>query len=219
MNKISILIYEDDTQYREGLSWLLKSEPRFEVLGAFSNADQIVEDMKRFQPQVVLTDLFMPPGISGIEAIRQVRETNSAVLFLVLTALEDDETIFDAIQVGANGYLVKSKATNDLIDSIFMLAAGGAPMSPGVAARILKFVKEKHRKSTLDFEVNLTKREQEILESLTKGNSHKLIAAELKIELLTVRNHLRHIYEKLRVHSATEAISIALRYGLVSKIE
>jgi DNA-binding NarL/FixJ family response regulator len=215
MEKVPVIIYEDEAPYREGLCWLLAADPQIEVKGAFSNADNILEDVKTHKPKIILTDLNMPPGINGIEAIRLIRENGLDTLVVVLTAFEDDETIFDAIQVGANGYLVKSNAANDLIDSLMMVLEGGAPMSPRVAARVLNFVKNQPSNRQPAYVIQLTIREKEILKSLTEGNSHKMIAAEYDIALLTVRNHLRHIYEKLRVHSATEAVAIALKYRLV----
>jgi DNA-binding NarL/FixJ family response regulator len=215
MKKISISIYEDDSHYQEGLKWLLATDDRFEVVGMHSIANNILADLERLIPDIIVIDLHMPPGISGIEAIRIIRQSGYKIPALVLTGLDDDDSIIDAIQVGANGYLVKTKAGGELIDAIFMVLNGGAPMSPNIATKVLAFIQEKSKKRQPEFEANLTKREKEILQSLTQGNSHKMIAASLNIEILTVRNHLRHIYEKLRVHSGTEAVAIALKYGLV----
>jgi DNA-binding NarL/FixJ family response regulator len=219
MEKQQILIYEDDKQYREGLVWLIASDIRLEVVGVFPNADNIKSDVTALKPDIVLVDLHMPPGITGIEAIRQVRQNGSSLPILVLTGLDDEDIVIDAIQVGANGYIVKTRPIKELLEAIFIVLEGGAPMSPNVAVKVLDFIKTNHNKNKIDLVVNLTKRENEILYYLTQGKSHKMIASILNIEVITVRNHLRHIYEKLQVHSATEAVSIALKHGLVMDVK
>lgn len=212
MLKIPIAIFEDDPQFREGLSWLLATEPRFVLTGRFAGAENLLEDLRAVQPQIVLMDVMMPPGPNGLEALLQIRQAFPEIQVIMLTGNEDEEVIFGAIRGGASGYLLKEKAASELIEAIFSVAEGGSPMTPRVAKKVLAFfqVPPKSIEPT-----NLTPRETEILRSLTKGHSHKMIAAELHIAIDTVRNHLRKIYEKLQVHSMTEAVAKALGDRLI----
>lgn len=217
MEKIKVAIFEDDPQFREGLVWLLATEPRFELVGKFSDAERVVEKVAAVRPQVVLMDVLMPPGRDGIAAAGLIRERFPEIQVVMLTGLEDEEVIFRAIRAGANGYLLKSRAAVELFDALTTVVEGGSPMTPRVAARVLSFCREKlpAKTAAANPKPDFTTREMEVLRSLTQGNSYKMIAAEHHIALDTVRNHLRKIYEKLQVHSMSEAVAKALNERLV----
>ncbi|MFN4256895.1 MAG: response regulator [Saprospiraceae bacterium] len=215
MEKIKIAIFEDDPEFREGLVWLLATEPRFEVVGQFPNAQKILENLASAKPQIVLLDVTMPGGVDGVAAMRLIRENSPEILVIMLTAHDEEDIIFGAIRAGASGYLLKSRAAAELRDAIFSTLDGGSPMTPQVAKKVLSFFAEPQKTQVSTPENQLSKRETEILRSLTKGFSYKMTAAEHHIAVDTVRSHLRKIYEKLQVHSMSEAVAVALTNRLV----
>lgn len=201
---IKVIIYEDDDAFRETLCILINGTEEYELKGAFENCDYITDHLKKFQPDVILMDINMP-GIGGLEGLRIVRGTSSSTQVLMCTIFDDNENIFKAICNGANGYLLKKSPPSKIIEAIKEVHEGGAPITTSIARKILElFPKTPARSTEID---KLAKREQEILQLLTKGYSYKMTAAELKISVETVRTHIKRIYEKLHVHSAQEAIS------------
>jgi DNA-binding NarL/FixJ family response regulator len=151
------------------------------------------------------------PGMNGIEAVKKIRAFNTAVLIIMLTVFDDNEHVLEAIYSGANGYLLKKHISDKLMDSIKEMLDGGAPMSPAIAKMVINSM-QRHK---INDAYKLTAREKEILLSLSKGNSFKMIAAALDISLDTVRVHTKHIYDKLHVNSQIEAVSKALSEKLV----
>lgn len=201
---IKVVIYEDDDAFRETLCILIKGTEEYELKGAFENCDHITDHLKKFQPDVILMDINMP-GIGGLEGLRIVRGTSSSTQVLMCTIFDDNENIFKAICNGANGYLLKKSPPSKIIEAIKEVYEGGAPITSSIARKILElFPKTPARSTEID---KLAQREQEILQLLIKGYSYKMIAAELKISVETVRTHIKRIYEKLHVHSAPEAIA------------
>lgn len=207
---IKVLLYEDNDLLRESISSMVHLNDRMELLGAFSDANNVGHEVITFRPDLVLMDIEMP-GRTGIEATGIVKKLAPETLVLILTVFDDSENVLNAIKSGASGYLLKKHIATRLFSAIEEILEGGAPMSPAVA----KLVIQSMQKSQHSKKYGLTEREKDVLFSLSKGNSFKLIAADCKISIDTVRTHIKHVYEKLQVHSQTEAVSKAINEGLV----
>lgn len=207
---VKILIFEDNTNLREGLCQLLMLREEFQIVGNFGEARQAREIVINCRPDVILMDIDMP-GINGVEAVRQIREYDLTTQIIMLTVFDDNSHVFDALMAGANGYLLKRNVSDRLVLAIQEVLEGGAPMSPSIARLVIDQLHV--QKPTNQY--MLSEREKEILRSLSKGNSFKLIAADLGISFETVRTHIKRIYDKLHVHSQGEAISKALHEKLV----
>lgn len=201
---ISIAIYEDNQFLRNSLQESLSMIEDFEIVGAFENCNEVIEQLTSLKPKVVLMDIGMP-GVNGLEGLKLIRKHIPGTLVMMLTVFEDNDNIFEAICHGASGYLLKSASTDRIVESIRDLIAGGAPMTPSIARKVLLLF----HKLTLPPEdlYGLSPREKEVLDLLTSGHSYKMIADKCYISLETVRSHIKKIYEKLQVHSATEAAS------------
>ncbi len=208
---VRILIYEDNSNLRESLSNLLSLSEEYNVLGTFPDCMKVEEQVKANQPDVVLMDIDMP-GMNGIEAVRKIRGFDKKVQIIMLTVFDDNTHVFEAMYAGANGYLLKKYISDKLIHSIREVLEGGAPMSPSIARMIIENMQPS---PTAAADYQLTNREKEILQLLSKGNSFKLIAAELSISLYTVRTHIKRIYDKLHVRSQIEAVSKAINERIV----
>lgn len=207
-----ILIYEDNDNLRETLCCMLELVEGYQVCGAFSNCTEAEKQVKALNPSVILMDIDMP-GITGIDAVRNIRRFNQQAQILMLTVFDDNNHVFEAIHSGANGYLLKKSISDKLVQAIAELLDGGAPMSPSVARKIIGSMHGSAGKQKQDYQ--LTQRETTVLGLLSQGNSYKLIAAELYISIDTVRTHIKRIYEKLHVNSQIEAVSKALNEKLV----
>lgn len=207
---VKALIYEDNPLLRESLCSLINAKDGYAVEAAHDNVLQATEHIKVIEPTIVLMDIDMP-GMSGIEAVKQIRKFNSTIPIIMLTVFDDNEHVFEALKAGASGYLLKKHLSEKLFDAIDEALTGGAPMSPSIARMVI----ESMRKTGKENQYQLTPREKEILASLSSGNSYKMIAAQLGISLDTVRTHIKKVYEKLQVHSQTEAVSKAINEKLV----
>jgi DNA-binding NarL/FixJ family response regulator len=205
-----ILIYDDNTDLREGICHLLRLREEYEVVGEFGDAKNVYKEVTELKPDVILMDIEMP-GITGVEAVKKIRTIDRNAQIIMLTVFDDQGHIFEALQSGANGYLLKRNASDRLVQSIEEVLSGGAPMSPSIARLIISEMQV--RKPQENYQLSV--REKEILKSLATGNSFKLIASDLQISLETVRTHIKKIYEKLQVHSQIEAVSKALNEKLV----
>jgi DNA-binding NarL/FixJ family response regulator len=200
---IKVLIYEDDQSLRESLCALIHTNTLFELTGAFDNCNSAKEDVKALEPDIVLMDINMP-GISGIEGVKIIRKYFPHVEVLMLTIFEDDENVFNAICGGASGYLLKKTSNEKILEAIEDVYNGGAPITSSIAKKILHLFPKKTSPSQ---EINkLTVREQQVLQLFANGNSYKMVAAQLNISIDSVRTYVRRMYEKLHVHSVTEAI-------------
>jgi DNA-binding NarL/FixJ family response regulator len=206
-----IVIYEDNQNLRESVVSLLCLANEYEVSGAFADCLLVEKQVQFFNPDVILMDIDMP-GMNGIEAVKKIRAFNNKVQVIMLTIFEDNTHVFDALCAGANGYLLKGHISDRLIDSITEILDGGAPMSPSIARMVIESMQ---RSPAANDSYRLTNREKDILASLSKGNSVKMIAAALGLSVETVRTHTKHIYDKLHVNSQTEAVSKALNERLV----
>ncbi len=208
----TVLVYDDNTSLRESIERMVQFTDHLLLVGSYGNVQQVTEQVKELQPEVILMDIDMP-GLNGIEAVKQVRQFDKKVPIIMLTVFDDNVHVLEAIVAGASGYLLKKHISDKLVDAIQDVIDGGAPMSPGIARMVIESMQQKQTAD--DNKYNLTQREKEILHNLSKGNSFKMIAAELTISIDTVRTHIKRIYEKLQVHSQTEAVSKAVNEKLV----
>lgn len=206
---ITVLLYEDNTMLRESISSMIRLDPRFLVSAAFDNVLHAENQVAEINPDVILMDIDMP-GRNGIEAVTRIRATGSTTPILMLTVFDDTQHVFDALRAGASGYLLKKHLSSKLFEAIDEVLTGGAPMSPTIAFMVIAALQK-----PVANPYQLTPRENEILASLAKGNSYKLIASEFFVTVDTVRAHIKKIYEKLQVHSQTEAVSKAIKERLV----
>lgn len=209
--KLTVLIYEDNPLLRESVSTMIQSNRELKLEAAFENVLNVEAEVKSYNPDFILMDIDMP-GMSGIEAVKKIRKFNAQVPIVMLTVFDDNTHVFDALQAGASGYLLKKYISTKLFDAIQEVLDGGAPMSPSIARMVLASMQQK---PAVENPYQLTAREKDILTSLSKGNSYKLIASEFAISIDTVRTHIKKIYEKLQVHSQTEAVSKAINEKLV----
>lgn len=204
---ISVVIVEDDSEIRESLELLINGTPDYECLKSFEDAETALKWLNEEIPDVVLMDIGLP-GISGIEAIKRIKQKYPSLDVLVLSIHENDEYVFDALCAGATGYLTKDTPPNKIMDGIKEVYEGGAPMSSQIARMVIGSFKIKPSPE-------LTKRETEVLTDLCNGSSYKMIADNLFISEETVRKHIKNIYRKLEVHSKSEAVAKAIRDHLV----
>lgn len=208
---IRISIYEDNPHLTETLVWIIESCSDFVVVGTHSDPVNVILDIKKEMPDIIMMDIEMP-NMTGIEAVSLIsKNLKNPPKVLMLTVFEDSSRIFEAIKAGAVGYLLKKTGADKIIESIKEVQQGGAVMSPSIALKVLGYMKEP--------KVNpyqLTEREVEVLQRLVEGDSYKLIAAHYDISISTVQKHIVHIYQKLQVNSKGEAITKALRDKLVS---
>ncbi len=209
--KTRLLLFEDNTDMREGLAWVLRNATDLELLNSFGEANDIEDILQRYTPEVILMDIQMP-GISGIDALKIIKAQKPDIHVIILTSFDDEDNIFSAIRSGASGYLLKTNVSAEIINAINDVIDGGSPMNARVARKVMGFFKEV-KVETLDYQ--LTTREKEILSHLVNGDSTKTIAKTLFISFQTVGNHIRHIYEKLQVHSRAEAVTKAHREKLI----
>jgi len=203
---ITLAIVEDLDEVREGLKQFISLNPEFIVLDTFQTAEEALYDLPRLNPDIVIMDINLP-GMSGIECIRQVKKKTPRTQFMMFTVYENDEKVFEALKAGASGYLLKNTGLLQLIEALQELHGGGSPMSANIARKLVTMFREEHK----DAEplAALSKRENEILQLLSKGLLYKEISDQLTISVGTVRQHIHKIYEKLHVQNRTEAINKA----------
>jgi DNA-binding NarL/FixJ family response regulator len=211
---IRVAIFEDKSLLRESLYQLINGAEGLTCVGAFADCNDIIFNLKRTTPQVVLMDIQMP-GINGIEGVKIIKENFPEIRIIMQTVVEDDDKIFASICSGASGYLLKNTTPARLLQAIAEVYEGGAPMTPAIAQKVLDKFRRQSPASSEELNT-LSVREKEILECLVEGMSYKMIAASCKISIDTVRFHIRHIYEKLHVGSKSEAVSKAMRGKTVS---
>ena len=210
---ISVGLIEDNDDIREGLVSILQDAVGLSCRHVFDCCEKAVAD-RREPPDVMLMDIHLGSDMmSGIEGARRLKAIHPRMEILMLTVFDENEKIFDSLCAGASGYLLKNTPPADIIAAIREIHAGGSPMSAIIARKVLSLFKSVAPPSLPD--VNLTQREREVLEHLVKGMNYKTIAQELFISLDTVASHVKHIYDKLHVHSKSEAVAKALKHRLV----
>ncbi|RAJ15992.1 response regulator [Arenibacter echinorum] len=209
---IRVLIYEDNPQFREGLTMLVNGSDGFSVLASYKNCNNVAEEVEKWSPDVILMDINMP-GTDGLEGLKKIREVNAEVKVLMLTVFDDNKNVFEALRNGANGYLLKKTPPAKLLEYIQDATLGGAPMTSSIATQVLKMFQVIPQTKNQDY--CLSERETEVLQLLVDGYSYKMIASELFIAIDTVRSHIKKIYEKLHVNSKSEAVAKAFKDKLL----
>lgn len=209
---LRVAVVEDHHKIREFLEFLLNNTEGFRCTGTFRTMEEALDRVGSDLPDLVLVDIGLP-GMSGVEGIKLLKERYPNVLLVMNTVYDDDERIFDALCAGASGYLLKKMAPARLLESIREVVAGGAPMSPEVARRVVELFRVIRPPERAGHQ--LTPHETRLLKLLVDGHSYKSAAAELKVSVKTISFHLQRIYEKLQVHSKSEAVAKALRTRVV----
>jgi DNA-binding NarL/FixJ family response regulator len=205
---IKVSIVDDDEGIRTSLASLIRRSASLKFVGDYANAEIAIKEIPQHPPDVVLMDINMP-GMKGVECVRQLKAQLPQVQFLMLTVYEDSDSLFNSLKAGASGYLLKRTASKNLLEAIRDVHAGGSPMSPQLARRVVMFFNAPPGvESNL---ARLTAGERDFLEQLAKGYAYKEIADRMNISIDTVRSYVRTVYEKLHVHSRTEAVVKFLR--------
>lgn len=207
-----VVLIEDLCEVREGLAALINGTAGYECVAAYSMMETALARIEKDSPDLILTDLGLP-GMSGIEGIQRLRSMVPETPILALTIYDNDEQIFNALCNGANGYLLKNTPPARLLEALKDAVEGGSPMSPAIAARVVRLFRQFRPPETANY--RLTAQETELLKLLIEGHYKKTAAHELGISFHTVSFHLKNIYDKLQVHSKTEAVAKALREKLV----
>ena len=210
--KFRVAIIEDERELREGLKALIDLTPDLSNAGSFRTMEEALRCIPGASVDVVLTDIGLPQ-MDGIEGTRRLRDRFPSLPIIVFTVHGEDDKIFRALCAGANGYLLKDTPPSRIVEAMKETVAGGAPMSPDVARRVVSLFRKFAPPDSADY--RLTSQEVQILKLLADGHHYKTAARELGISTNTVSFHLKNIYEKLQVHSKTEAVAKALREGLV----
>ncbi|SRR5579871_155291 len=210
---IGVAIFEDNLLLRESLYQLINGTAGLHCTGAFPSCDDLIFNLEKSKPNVVLMDIQMP-GTNGVDAVKIIRENFPGIKIIMQTVVEDENRIFASICNGASGYLLKNTAPSRLLQSIVEVNEGGAPMTPSIAQKVLEKFRSNSPVSSEELD-DLSQREKEILECLVEGMSYKMIASARKISIDTVRFHIRNIYEKLHVSSKSEAVVKAIKGKIV----
>ena len=209
---VRVVIIEDLLEVREGLAVLINGTSGFECTGRFRTMEEALAGIEAIRPDVILTDIGLP-GMNGIEGTRILSARYPDVPILALSVYGDDENVFAAICAGASGYLLKNTPPARLLDALTEVVAGGAPMSPEIARRVITLFRDFRPPERASY--RLTPQETELLRLMVDGHHYKTAAREMGISTHTVSFHLKHIYQKLQVHSKSEAVAKALRERLI----
>ena len=209
---VGVVIIEDLLEVREGLAVLINGTSGFECTGRFRTMEEALAGIEAIRPDVILTDIGLP-GMNGIEGTRILTARYPDVPILALSVYGDDENVFDAICAGASGYLLKNTPPARLLQALTEVVAGGAPMSPEIARRVITLFRDFRPPERASY--RLTPQETELLRLMVDGHHYKTAAREMGISTHTVSFHLKHIYQKLQVHSKSEAVAKALRERLI----
>lgn len=212
MSTVKVAIVEDHHTFRQCLEFLLNNTNGYRCVGSFRTMEDALQRIEDDLPDVVLLDIGLP-GMSGIEGVKLLKARHPEMLVLMNTVFEDDGRIFEALCAGASGYLLKKMPPGQILDSVKQAAAGGAPMSPEVARRVIEVFRELRLNEKAEYD--LTPHEVRLLQLVAEGHSYKSAAAQLKVTAKTVSFHLQKVYTKLQVHSKSEAVSKALRGHLI----
>jgi DNA-binding NarL/FixJ family response regulator len=209
---IKTAVVEDMRDIRDGLTTLINFTEGFRCTGSYPSMEEALARLPGNLPDVLLSDIGLP-GMNGIDGIRILKERYPQMQILMLTVYDDDDRIFDALCAGASGYLLKRTPPAKLLENIREAMSGGSPVSPEVATRVIKFFREFHNPDREDYA--LTPHETRLLKLLTEGYNYQTAAEKLGVSYNTIKFHVRHIFDKLQVHSKSEAVLKAMRDRLV----
>lgn len=214
MNVIKVVVADDHTILRQGIKALLDNQAGIEVIGEAKDGREALTLIERLQPDVILMDIAMP-GLNGLEATRRIKKKFPKIKVLVLTMYTNEEYVFQILQAGANGYLVKETAFQDLISAIRAVYRDEAFMSPSISKKVINRYTQRAQKTNDTTSDVLTTREREVLQLIAEGSSSKKIAEALFISPKTVETHRTHIMDKLNIHNRTDLVKYAIRKGIV----
>lgn len=203
---IDVAIVEDDVPAREIIAGWIRDADGFKLVGEYTDAETAIADLPQRKPSVVLFDINLP-GMNGIECVRKLKPHLPETQFLMVTVYEDANHIFDALAVGASGYLLKQTRRNELLAALRDVHAGGSPMSSQIARKVVQSFRRNETGKTDGETPELSQREREVLELLARGYLYKEIAEQLKISVQTVNTYIRRVYEKLHVRSRAQAVA------------
>jgi DNA-binding NarL/FixJ family response regulator len=212
MQPVRVSIYEDNAKLRDLLELLIGNTEGFAISGSYPDCNNVKDDIKRDHPDVVIMDIDMP-GRSGLEGVQLIKEADVNVRVVMHTVFDDDDRLFTCLTNGADGYLLKKDSWAHLVNAIREVYEGGAPMSPGIATRVLKAFRQSKQSSKNDY--HITDREHQVLELLARGFSYRMIGIEFSISPETVKRHLKNIYQKLHVQCGPEAVAKAIRERII----
>jgi two-component system, NarL family, response regulator LiaR len=201
---IKVAIIEDLESFRNALATLIERTDGFTLIGQYANAEDAIQPIIETCPDICLVDINLP-GMNGIQLVSKIRHAQPKILCMMCTAYDEDEKVFQALEAGAHGYLLKASTPQKITDALLELFNGGSPMSNEIARKVVTRFSKVNTNSALEV---LTNRENEILTFLSKGLLYKEIALQLSISPETVRKHLYNIYDKLHVNNRTEAVNI-----------
>jgi DNA-binding NarL/FixJ family response regulator len=210
---VTLALVEDDIGFRESLRSLIQAKPGFELIGAFGSAEEALDGLSDRAPDVLLLDIRLP-GEPGSLAVRRFVDRYPGIVVVMLTLFSDDGHVFEALCNGASGYLLKRTPAARILEAVREARAGGAPMSPEIAKRVVEVFRRFPNPAAMPTE-NLTSQELRFLSLLAQGHSYQSAADALEVSVNTVRKYVRTVYEKLHVHSRSEAVGKALRAGLI----
>jgi DNA-binding NarL/FixJ family response regulator len=211
MKTTSISIYEDNDKLRDVLDMLISTTEGFRVTGKYASCRNVKAEIAETHPDVVIMDIDMP-GCSGIDGVKLIKEIDVTVKVIMHTVFDDDEKLFACLSNGADGYLLKRDSSLHLIPAIRDVIEGGAPMSPGIARKVLTAF---HKPKQSEAQYHITPREQQVLQLLSRGFSYRMIGIEVSISPETVKRHLKNIYQKLHVQCGPEAVAKAIREKII----
>jgi DNA-binding NarL/FixJ family response regulator len=200
---ITVCIVEDLQEIQDGLSDIILNDDRFLLLKSFTNAEEAIEELPLLVPNIVIADINLG-GKSGIDCVAEVKSKAPGIQFIMFTIYEDNDQVFEAIEAGANGYILKNTPSDKIIESLLDLSEGGSPMTPKIARKVLASFQRTTKNNVTEV---LTSRELEVITFLSKGLLYKEIADNLNIATSTVKRHISHIYQKLQVQNKTEALN------------
>jgi DNA-binding NarL/FixJ family response regulator len=210
---IRVSVFDDNNALRDSLYYLISGTPGFTIAGVYPDCNQVLEHLHQDAADVILMDIDMP-GLNGIEATALIKSHFPDINVLILTSYDDSAKIFDALQSGATGYLLKKTTPAKILEAITEVSQGGAPMNSSIARKVLEFFSEK--KNITENGYDLSSREKDVLSCLVKGDSYKMIASHCFISMGTVCTHISNIYKKLHVNSKSEAVAKAIRERLIN---
>ncbi|HPI53567.1 MAG TPA: response regulator transcription factor [Chitinophagaceae bacterium] len=203
-----VCIVEDKNDLREGMSMMVQLSPGFTLAGSYANAEEALEHIPDVQPDAVLMDINLP-GASGIDCVNVLKSKFPEMLFLMCTAYEDTDKIFDSLKAGASGYILKTEGPAKIMEALHEMMAGGSPMSSQIARKVVASFKESQTSNKVL--QNLTDKESQVLAYLAKGMLNKEVAHNMSISPATVRTHIQNIYGKLHVNTRVEAVNLFLK--------